>query len=290
MEYLHNQKFFNYDFCGDDFKNSLLTSQINYLLAKTNQIFEYENLPETIPKSVLEITLQTAGYVSIEKINDKLYALTGGLGGVPNEYYEPTQIIITNPYLKYNKTLNIDKDCVIIKNDCLIQGLIPLFKKYCGLLTENTISMRLANINTRIQQVISAGDDKTKESADNYIKKIIEGDLSIVGEQTFFDGVKVQNTPQTSNQITQLIEFEQYLKASLYNEIGINANFNMKREALNSAETQLNNDVLKPLIDNMLECRQIGVEKVNKMFGTNIKVKISDIWKKGDKENATIEN
>lgn len=276
----NKKEYNNYNFCGSKFKDELLTSQINYLLAKTNQIFDYENLPDTIPKRELELTLQTEGYVSIQKINNQLYALTGGLGGVPNEYNEPTQIIITNPYLKYNKTLTINKDCVIIKNDAMRQGLLPLFKKYCGLLTENTITMRLAIINNRIQQLISASDDKTKNSADLYIQKIIDGELSVVGENAFFDGVKMQNSPQSSNQLTQIIELEQYLKASLYNEIGLNANFNMKREALNSAETELNKDVLLPLINNMLECRQIGVEKVNKMFNTNIKVKISDIWNK----------
>ena len=126
----NKKEYNNYNFCGSKFKDELLTSQINYLLAKTNQIFEYENLPDTIPKRELELALQTQGYVSIQKINNQLYALTGGLGGVPNEYNEPTQIIITNPYLKYNKTLTINKDCVIIKNDAMRQGLLPLFKKY----------------------------------------------------------------------------------------------------------------------------------------------------------------
>ena len=223
----NKKEYNNYNFCGSKFKDELLTSQINYLLAKTNQIFDYENLPDTIPKRELELILQTEGYVSIQKINNQLYAMTGGLGGVPNEYNEPTQIIITNPYLKYNKTLTINKDCVIIKNDAMRQGLLPLFKKYCGLLTENTITMRLAIINNRIQQLISASDDKTEKSANLYIQKIIDGELSIVGENAFFDGVKMQNSPQSSNQLSQIIELEQYLKASLYNEIGLNANFNM---------------------------------------------------------------
>ena len=53
----------------------------------------------------------------------------------------------------------------------------------------------------------------------------------------------------------------------------------MKREALNSAESALNDDILYPLIDEMLEERQKGVEKINKLYGTNISVELSSVWK-----------
>ena len=58
----------------------------------------------------------------------------------------------------------------------------------------------------------------------------------------------------------------------------------MKREALNSGETQLNNDILKPLIDDMLDCRKKAVEKVNNMFDTNITVELNSSWKDNEKE------
>ena len=78
--------------------------------------------------------------------------------------------------------------------------------------------------------------------------------------------------------IKDLIESIQYIKANWYNEIGLNAQFNMKREALNSAETTLNDDILHPTIDVMLQCRKKAVEKINKMFGTNITVELNSVW------------
>ena len=83
----------------------------------------------------------------------------------------------------------------------------------------------------------------------------------------------------TSGTITDLIELHQYLKASCFNELGINSNYNMKREALNTEESQLNHDALLPLVDDMLQCRQSGVEKVNEMFGTNIHVELGGVWR-----------
>ena len=79
--------------------------------------------------------------------------------------------------------------------------------------------------------------------------------------------------------IKDLIESIQYIKGSWYNEIGINAAFNMKREAINEAEATLNEDILYPTVDLMLECRQVALEKVNKMYGTNISVELDSIWK-----------
>jgi hypothetical protein len=52
----------------------------------------------------------------------------------------------------------------------------------------------------------------------------------------------------------------------------------MKRESINSGESQLNNDALLPLVDNMLKCRQDGFDKVNKKYGTNIKVELNSSW------------
>ena len=59
----------------------------------------------------------------------------------------------------------------------------------------------------------------------------------------------------------------------------MNANYNMKREAINSNESQLNDDMLFPTVDDMLERRKEGIEKVNKMYGTNITVELNSSWR-----------
>ena len=42
----------------------------------------------------------------------------------------------------------------------------------------------------------------------------------------------------------------------------------------------MNEDALLPLLDDMLENRKIGIEKINKMFGLNIEVDFSSSWQK----------
>lgn len=92
---------------------------------------------------------------------------------------------------------------------------------------------------------------------------------------------------QSANTIIQLIELQQYLKASWYNEIGLNANFNMKREYLSEEELRASTDVLLPLIDDMLRCREDAVSGINSTYGTSITVKKNSAWENKQKELDT---
>ncbi|MGL4615697.1 MAG: hypothetical protein ACRCVV_17750 [Shewanella sp.] len=256
-------------------------NQLNdYMLAKTLSMFEYENLPETIPARELEKLLQRRGYVFITKAPDgELYAFTGGLGGETDVYGNATQIIIANAALKYNATLDLKKDGVLFYNDDMAAGLLAFYEKQNTLLVENEINMVVWGYNSRTQKLISAPDDKSKESAELYMKKIVDGELTIIGENALFDGVKVQPANNSSgNGISQMIEYHQYIKSCLFNEVGIPSNFNMKKERLITSEIAQADDSLFPLVYNMMENRISAVNSINEMFGTDIKVGFGSVW------------
>ena len=273
-------------------KESNILTLNDYMLLRSLSMFDYDGLPTTLPTVEIEKQLQINGFTFITKVNDELYAFTGTIGGKRDVYGIPTEIIISNPYINFNATLNIEEDGVLIKNDDLGKGVLPIFNRYNTLLTENEITMFINSYNTRIQTLISSGDDSTKESAELYLKKIVDGELGIIGENRLFDGINVQ-TAQTANSsnTTQLIELNQYLKASLYNEIGLNANFNMKRERLNSSEVEMNTDSLKPFVDNMMLNRSKGIEKLNAMYGLQATVDLTSTWsdRNPDKEELVME-
>lgn len=267
-------------------KEQAVAEHIGYMLNRTKSMFKWSGLPDTIPERYIELYLQVNGNICFYEYENNLYIFTGGIGGAPNVYYFPENYIIANPALKLSKTLTIDKDCIVMPNDTMYMGLIPLCRRYASLLVENELSMSIATINTRIIALLSAMDDRTRESAEKYLEKIKKGDMGIIAENAFLEGMKAQPIAANgnSNFLTNLIEFEQYIKASFFNEIGLNANYNMKRESLNSSESQLNNDALLPLVDDMLKCRQTGAEKVNEMFGTNISVEFASSWEDNEIE------
>lgn len=260
-------------------KDTAVTEFMANTLAKTQSMFEYEGLPDSIPKKELERLLQTKGNVFVTSVDGVLYALSGSKGGEPDVYGRATLYNVANPALKLNKTYDIQKDGVLIENDSNGESLLPLIGRYAVLHTDGLISLNTASILTRITMLISASDDKTKQSADEFLLKIQDGEFSIIGENAFFKGVNMQTAPTTNSvYITQLIELIQYYKASMYNELGLNANYNMKRERLNLGEVSMNVDVLLPYVDNMLKERQNAVTKINAMFETEISVKLASSW------------
>lgn len=260
-------------------KDKALSNFIDSMLIKCQQMFHYENLPDTVPKYIFEQMLLENGYCIFTKENGKYYIFQGGLGGELDEYYRYTKCIVANPALNLNKEYTINKDCILVMNDSKQMGLLPLLSKYGVLCGDCEISLNMITNILRSQYIFSATDNKTKENAELYIKKLVDGDFSVIGENQFLDGVKVHNVTTNSNYIQQFIELNQYLKATAYNEIGLDANFNMKRERLTENEVELNTSVLIPMADDMLECRKTAVEMINKMYGLNISVDLSSVWK-----------
>ena len=265
-----------------DYKDKI--ANMNYHIKQTYNkslaMFKYHNLPNTIPAKYLELFLQSNGYVGIAEYEGNLYAFNGGLGGKPNVYNDFTSFIVSNPALNLNQEFTIDKDCVIIDNDYMRQGMGKIFAKYARFLVENEISLMLANINTRCSIILSAGDSGTVSSAKEFLKQLEEGKQGVIMDNAFLESLKITNAIGTKSMETlqSLIQFNQYLKGSLLNSIGLNANTNLKKERLISAEIDVSNDGLYPAVDNMLECRRIGIEKINEMFGTEIEVEFNSSW------------
>ena len=278
----------------DEFDDILLNKQqlakgyLAYMLAQTIEMFEYSGLPDTIPQREIEKLLQMNASCIWAKVNGNLYVFFGGLGGVLNEYYYPTVATVSNPYLKFSATMEIGKDCEVIYNDKLRYGLRNMFAKYSLLLAETDISMRFLLVNSRIPSFICADDDNTVESAKTTYENVWNGTgFGVVLNKKFMDkdGLRgVDFATHNTTPIKDIMELRQYIKSSWYLELGIQSNYNMKRESLNSTETTIDEDVLLPLIDDMLKERQDGLERVNKMFGTNITVKLSSSWEKIRKE------
>ena len=268
---------FDFAYCSD--KTKVFENYCKYTFTRTQSMFTYEGLPDTIPVQWLESYLQRNGSCCIAEHEGKLYALLGNAGGELDEYYQPTIYTVANPALGLSKTYKIGEDCVYCRNDFDAVGLVPLVSRYCGLMTENLLTVRISDINMRMMNLLSAPDDNTLQSTKQYLKDLEDGKLGVVGETPFFEGLKLQSKGVgNGDYMIQFIELQQYLKGSMYNELGINANFNMKREALSGQEVALNDDALMPLIDDMLKQRRAMCDELNEMFGLNVSVDYGSTW------------
>ena len=260
------------------------------MLNKSLTMFEWKNLPDTLPAVEIEKQLQTNGYSIIAKVQGNIYAFQGGFSG-QDPYNQPTKAIVNNPSLNYNGTFTINEDCVIIKNDDMQQGLIHIYNKYGTLLIENQITMLMTDYNYRMPFTISSKDDSTTQSAREYLQKIIDGSLGVIGEAKLFDALKVTPTNNKGvNSFADLYGYQQFIEAQLNNTIGLATNNNMKRERLTTNEIEVNKNASYPLIDNMLRNRKQAVEKINKMFDLDIDVEFSSIWNGTNEDDSNGNN
>lgn len=260
-------------------KHKLLKQFKSNQLNKSLTMFEWSNLPETIPAVELEKMLQINGYAVIAEYQGKLYAFQAGFSG-QDPYNQPTKALVNNPALKNNTTYTIGEDCIVIKNDDMKQGLNGIYEYYGQRLIENQITMLMTDYNLRMPFTISSSDDQTTQSAKMYLKKIIDGSLGVIGEQKLFKALSV--TPTNSKQtatFSDLYGYQQFIIAQLNNTIGLATNNNMKRERLTTNEIEVNKNASYPLVDNMLKNRQQAVAAINEMFDVDISVEYSSIWR-----------
>ena len=71
-----------------------------YLLTRMLRMFQYKNLPDTIPHEILDRYLFENGIACITEVEGELYVFYGNLGGPMDVYYRPTEFIISNPHIR----------------------------------------------------------------------------------------------------------------------------------------------------------------------------------------------
>lgn len=254
-----------------------------FLLNKCSPMLDFDGLPESIPARDFRRLLQCSGIalgLNPEKTGGIPYMFYGGLGGEPDVYYQPSIATIASPALNLSGTYEIHKDVVVIRHDAWEQGLLPLIRPYATMAAETELSLYVALINARIPSVIAANDDRTFKSAEEFLRGLEKGNIGLIFETKLLDALRVLPYANTaaSQTFTDLIEVSQYLKASLMNDLGINANYNMKRESLSQVESQMGDDNLLPYIDGVIESIQTGLDEYNELFGYNITVKKGSAW------------
>lgn len=280
-------------------KSRLTEYYYKMLLNRVINMFTWKNLPDTIDEQVMNFWLFVTGRVVFTEFNGKLYALNGNYGGYPNEYYLPTEFVIANPILG-SKNVKLDVDGVAMFNSdtdkyptqTMTGGLYPTLTLTANMLADCVVTISSALKNGRVQTAFLCKDDNVRTAGEKVLTKLYNGDPAVMIDDTILNcitPIKMADNTSVATILQQTVETYQFWLANFYNSIGVNANFNMKRERLNTAEVNINDSALFVNVVNMLNNRQQALEKINKMFGTNITVEISEEWKDLTQEEPTEE-
>ena len=228
-------------------RNAIFKFLINNMLKRTLGIFEYEGLPKTLSARSIEKYLQGTGtclIVDVKKdmilnaqaeAEEWLYALPCKAGGVLNADYLPTTAIVTSAYLGFSAEYDLMKEeAVYMWNDSLLEGLAPLFSLYASELTDNIQTLHFQEIHNRILTIIKAVSEDERKDAIAFYTDYENGKFASLMSDDLLENIKNNRVDpfkgSSNSSIKDTLEARQWLLAHWNIELGLNDNYNMKRE------------------------------------------------------------
>ena len=251
-----------------------------WLLSKTCACFYIKNLPETMDEFFIKSTLIVDGDLGVTDFNDKIYAVNGAPGGQPDEYYVPTQYTVANPVLG-SKIFTKGVDGVVIYNADIDRyvpgGLFGLIDQTATLLADNIISINCNQINTRVSVAFTADSEAQAIAGEAILKRMYTGSPYSILRSDLVDKIKVNPIASNANaqNLTELVELNNFIIANYFQSIGIKANNIRKKSHMLQDEIDVQNDYLQISITEIMASWQSGFDKVNEIYGTDIHVELN---------------
>ena len=258
---------------------ALVEYYTRYLFQKVISVFEFEGLPEEWADNYFKYVLFGYGVIAVI-YTDKYGVICQdcGLSGF-DVFYQPTRCIIANPHLPGLKEFKIHENCEIIKLQPDYGSVMDLVTTYADLMALALETTGANLLNSKLSYVFFAENKTAAESFKKLYDRVASGEPMAVIDKNLMqeDGspawqMFTQNVGQ--NYITdRLLNDMKTLEDQFNTVIGVpNAN-TQKRERMITDEVNANNVDTQCRVNLWLETMNKDIEQVNKMFGTDIKVK-----------------
>lgn len=250
------------------------------------EMFEWKNLPDTIPKRFLEGILHAEGEVFVcrEKGSENVIAGHGTLSGEVDVYGMGTECIVTYPGNSVNGKRGIDI-AYGINNDTATPDMLTYWIAH--LLGEISKSEALNVKYSRYLPIPKLNDEKDKNAFVDIMKKLEDGELTafvsknVLAKEIGCDAPEVFNLSDVKD-----VDKLQYL--SRYYDDVIKRFFNFYGQALqnqNKSAQSISDELhgmdsvsfIIPL--QMLNCRKALCQQINDIFGLDVDVEFSPAWK-----------
>lgn len=236
--------------------------------------FTWIGLPDSCRPEILEETLFFYGRAIFAEDPTLGYIHTPvSLPGPYNIYYES---IVREAYsFNYREKFSIDNSVLIKANHTMTPDYITVWN-YTPKIAN---SMRAIDVHTETlkRPFIIVGPEKMKQSIKATIEKISDNEIAVIGEKLGDNGeVKVHNLGTTSNLTDMWSNVKNYLN-QVYSSLGVKNSYTEKRERMITAESEGESNAIRHSLESELYERQLAAERINAMFGLNVRVEANEI-------------
>lgn len=257
---------------------------LNYVLG----IYKYDGLPKSLPAREILMNLIMTGHSVIFQNGTDLVTTKTVLFDF-DLYYRPTKATYGNVRI-FSKTLNLGEDAEVVylnriegnvlTNQAVDSGLRSFILRYARQLADIESTANIYSVNMRATSFPVASDDITKEQVLDFYNKLVLGERAVITDNMIiecFRNVEIANriTNDTLNDI--LIARDKVL-ANFFQDIGVKYRQEQKKAQLTEDEVEADEQILVIDVEQMREVQQEGFDRVNDMFGTDIRVSINPIY------------
>lgn len=237
----------------------------NMCFERLMTVFIWDNTP--FPMRELDYRYYKSGAVSI--VQDNKYGTMAAwcnLTGV-TEYADVFKYV-TYSANNTSGTKTIGKNAVVSYNNSLHQQLQSHIDLYASLLAHAYMSIKLALVNARFQEILIADNDQSKENIQNWYRSLYQGkplailDNTLIGLQ---EGIKNLAPSNKNINVMELINAYNELWRAFYRDIGIRFTKD-KRANMVADEVTSDEQLLLYNIDDMLRQRKQLCNDYNALF------------------------
>ena len=252
-----------------------------HLLERCFGTFVYSGLPESLPEIEIEkrVLFGMAGIFRHPEFG--IMTAWGTVTGI-NHYNRPTTFTWSQANAG-NGTLAIGKECEIIYNDTSDEtseyqnprGLTELINRFARMLADVDSSINIMTVAGRKTAWAVEKSPDVAKSVKAVYGRMKAGDFDVVMDEGLYDFFKVYPETTSTHALTvnDLIALKEHLLRDFMSQIGIKS-AERKAERMLTDEVAADDALLDANLADMLAARKRGVERVNKMFGTNITVEL----------------
>lgn len=246
------------------------------LFSRVMRLFKEQTDP--IPSKEIEIRLMIQGHVGIAPLKYSGKTELTAFWGVPNGIgkYRDELPFYSCRCPVWAGNLKVGSEVVVIDNNILKNPLYDMIHHYAILLAHNEVTYIHTMVNARnAGGVPIATTSKQKKSIKEFIGKVFNGQYDVVTDIGNM-GIEYAGTHTgTAIGAEELWNARERILASFLQDIGVKTGLDKRS---NSVVDEVNASTPGMLINlnDMLESRKEGFERVNKLFGTNWSVELNE--------------